>query len=377
MASLGRGGYRSDVVGGAVTVADIRVAQGRLREAMAAYEQGLRVAEQSQPVLRGAADMHVGIADLLRERHDLQGAHRHLLAGTELGEHAGLPKNRHRRLVATARLRQAEGDIGAALDLLDEAEHLYVGDFSPEVRPIAALRARVGLARGGVDDALTWARGRRLSVDDDLSYLREYEHVTFARALVARYTKDHAEVAVHGATGLLGRLLRAAEDGARTGSVIEILIVQALADHARGDLDGALARLRRAVALAEPEGYVRTFADEGPAMSALLDAAVKGSSTEPGARAYVRRLRAAAAGTGDPAPAPRDLLEPLSPRERDVLRLLATDLDGPDIARELVVSLSTVRTHTRNLYAKLGVSSRRAAVHRADDLGLLSRPRRG
>jgi LuxR family maltose regulon positive regulatory protein len=120
------------------------------------------------------------------------------------------------------------------------------------------------------------------------------------------------------------------------------------------------------VTLAEPEGYVRIFVDEGPPMASLLRVAAKQGI----ARTYVRRLLAAVNKTKDGAPASQALIEPLSERELDVLRLLATDLGGPEIARELVVSLNTVRTHTKNIYAKLGVNNRRAAVRRAAELDL-------
>jgi LuxR family maltose regulon positive regulatory protein len=151
------------------------------------------------------------------------------------------------------------------------------------------------------------------------------------------------------------------------GSAIEILVLQALACQAQGDSPAALASLQRALTLAEPEGYVRIFVDHGAPMVELLRVAAKPRGTP----AYVRRLLAAAS----PAARPRDdqpLIEPLSDRELEVLRLLASDLDGPHIARELSVSLPTVRTHTSNVYAKLGVTNRRAAVSRATELGLLA-----
>jgi LuxR family maltose regulon positive regulatory protein len=143
--------------------------------------------------------------------------------------------------------------------------------------------------------------------------------------------------------------------------VIEILILQALAHHAHGSDGAAHAALARALALAEPEGYARTFLDEGPPLAALL------RNLTPPASAYARELLAAFDAPASGAPGKHALIEPLSERELDVLRLLATDLDGPAIARELVVSLSTLRTHTRNIYGKLGVNSRRAAVRRAEE----------
>ncbi len=359
MASLEKAGYLSDVVGCAMAVADIRVAQGRLLAAMSTYEWGLRIATGQGPTaLRGAADMHVGISERLAERNELDAAAAHLVSSGELGEHAGLPRNRYRLRVATARLRQAAGDLTGAADLLDEAERLYTSDFFPDVRPVPAVRARLWLAQGRTDDVIAWAGERGLSVADDLGYLREFEHITLARALLARH-------AVPEATGLLERLLAAAEEGARAGSVIEVLVLLALAHRARGDLSAALAVLQRAVTMAEPEGWVRVFADEGPAMATLLRAVAK-RAIAPG---HVRRLLAAVED-GAGTPVEQDLIEPLSERELDVLRLLGTDLDGPDIARHLGVSLHTVRSHSKHIYTKLGVNNRRAAVRRAGELGL-------
>jgi LuxR family maltose regulon positive regulatory protein len=366
MTSLTTAGYHSDVLGGSLVLADIAIVQGRLGEAMSTYERGLHRAGQAEPPLRGAADMHVGLSQLRCERNDLDGALRHLLASRELGEHAGLPQNRYRWRVAMARIRAAEGHAAAAVGLLDEAERLYVGDFSPEVRPVAALRARLWVAQGRWAEALAWARERGLTVDDQLSYLREFEHVTLARALVARYAADRDERSIDEGTRLLERLLSAAEDGSRAGSALDVLVAQSLAHQARGDLPAALASLDRALALAEPEGYVRIFLDEGAPMAALLRAAARRGAPPD----HLRRLVVAFVGASGGVPAQRALPDPLSAREVDVLRLLGTDLDGPGIARELVVSLNTVRTHTRNIYAKLGVNNRRAAVRRGEELDL-------
>ncbi len=307
--------------------------------------------------------MHVGMSDLLRERGDLDGAHRHLAAAEALGEYAGLPQNRHRRRMVAARLKQSEGDPASAVALLDESERLYTPDFFPEVRPIAAVRARAQLAAGRMADADAWARASGLRLDDELTYLREYDHITLARVLMA-----DADRAAEAST-LLERLLREAERGDRGGSVLELLVLTALAGR-RGRADDALGSLRRAVDLGEPGGYVRVFADEGEPMARLLAALAK----RDGWRPYLRRLHAAAAATaGLNSPSTGDgLIDPLSERELDVLRLLTTDLGGPEISRELTVSLNTLRTHTKNVYAKLGVTSRREAVRRAAELGLIT-----
>jgi LuxR family maltose regulon positive regulatory protein len=345
---LRRAGHISDVLGCSITLADIRITQGHLNDASDTYERALRLASgEAGTVTRGTADMYVGLSQLACERNDLDAAARHLRRSEELGEHTGLPQNPYRWRVALARLREAHGDLDGALDLLDEAQRVYVGDFSPDVRPIPALRARVLVAQGRVGDALRWARDRDLSADDDLSYLREFEHITLAKVLLARHAAGGDETALREAAGLLDRLRAAAADGGRTGNLIEILVLQALAQHAGGDTAAALVPLEQARALGEPEGYVRVFLDAG----ALLNVVAKPRGS-----------------TRAPRPG---LVDPLSERELDVLRLLATDLDGPDIARRLSVSLNTLRTHTKNIYAKLGVNSRRAAVRQASQLNLL------
>jgi LuxR family transcriptional regulator, maltose regulon positive regulatory protein len=366
-AGLRRAGHIADIFGCAVALADIRITQGRLGAAMRTYEQALQGAsEPGGPVLRGTADMYVGMSEVHRERDELRAATQHLLRSQELGEHTGLPQNRYRWRVAMARIRQAEGDLGGALDLLDEAERLYAGDFFPNVQPVPALRARVWVAQGRLGEAFGWAREQDLSAADDLSYLHEFEHITLARMLLARQAEERAGPSVHEAARLLERLLPAAEAGGRTGRVIEILILRALAYQARRDIPAALACLDRAVTLAEPEGYIRVFADEGLPLASLLRAAER-QRTAPN---YVRRLLAAVRENSPDRPAGRALIDPLSERERDVLRLLGTELDGPAIARELMVSLNTVRTHTKNIYAKLAVTNRRAAVRRAAELGV-------
>ena len=194
--------------------------------------------------------------------------------------------------------------------------------------------------------------------------------------LIARSATGQANSGIEQAIELLARLLRAAEDGARTGSAIEILALQALALQARGDVRAALRHLERSLAAAEPEGYVRMFVDEGRAAGPAAESrgdqdGARGTSVGSARRSMQRP------GIDDRAPTGRSaLITPLSDRELDVLRLLGTDLNGPDIARRLFLSLNTIRTHTKSIYAKLAVTNRRAAVRRAHELDLLSRAHR-
>jgi LuxR family maltose regulon positive regulatory protein len=237
--------------------------------------------------------------------------------------------------------------------------------------------------------ALEWVREKGLSADDDLGYLREFEHITLTRILIAQYQNDRMDGSIHAVMRLLDRLLQAAEEGSRMGSVIEILVLQALAHQAQGNITPALLPLERALTLAEPEGYVRIFVDEGKPIAELLTRIeVKDGTLR--VKAYIPKMLSAfdmpkeidpSGSTSErkerssllakQAVSPQPLIEPLSERELEVLRLLRTDLNGPEIARECMVSLSTVRTHTQNIYAKLGVNNRRAAVRRAEELDLL------
>jgi LuxR family maltose regulon positive regulatory protein len=322
--------------------------------------------------VRGTADMHAGMSEVFRERNDLEGARRHLLESQGLGEHAAMPQHPYRWRVAMARLLQAEGGAEEALTLLDEAERLYFSDFFPDVRPPAALRARMWIAMGRLRDARGWAREAGLSPEDELSYLGEFEHITLARLLIAvTKTNSGAEQSMAEAVGLLGRLREAAETGTRTGSVIEILVLEALAAAGGGDGASALVALEQALTAAEPEGYVRLFVDEGHAMKVLLrEASRRGITT-----GYISELLA---GWERPSVRPaktQGLVVALSDRELEVLRLLASELSGPLIARELMVSLNTMRTHTKSIYMKLGVNTRRAAVRRGQELSLLPGPR--
>jgi LuxR family maltose regulon positive regulatory protein len=320
--------------------------------------------------------MHVGMSELYRERNELDTAAEHLQKSKELGDLNGLPKNPYRWRVAMARIRQAQGNLAGAVELLDEAAPLYNADFSPNVRPVAALKTRVWIAQRKLVEALGWAREQGLSAHDDLSYLREFEHITLARFLLAIYKRDHENRLILDAIGLLERLLKAAEEGGRMRSAIEILILQALANQMRDDIPSALVPLEKALALAEPEDYARIFLDEGASMAQLLhEAGVCGIM-----RAYTGRLLAAFKAeqpwdTSDallPTPRPsQSLVEPLSQRELEILRLLQTELSVPEIASELVIAASTVRSHTKSIYSKLDVNNRRAAVKRAAELKLL------
>ena len=330
--------------------------------------------------------MYVGMSDLHREHNDLKTATQLLHTSQTLGELAGLPQNPYRWCAAMARIRVAQGDLDGALDLLDQAERLYDANFSPNVRPIASRKTRVWVSQGRLGEALDWAREQGLSVENELSYLHEFDHITLARVFLACYQRDHSKKYISGVLGLLERLLIAAEERGGKGSVIEILVLQAIAYHTQGDLPAALLPLQRALALAEPEGYIRMFLDEGSSMEQLLaavrrlpEATAREIMPRQGLPTYTDKLLAAfeaekqnSEDTPDlpPASSAQTLIEPLSERELEVLKLLRSELSGPEIAHQLIVSINTFRTHTKNIFIKLGVNDRRAAIRRAEELGL-------
>ena len=369
-------GHLADVLGLCVTLGDLCRAQGQLNKALDTYQDALRLTatEPGRPPLRGTADMHTGISGVMLERYDLAAVAEHLELSGKLGEHNGLPQNAYRWRVVSAGLSQAQGDLDGALDLLDEAITVYNGDYSPNVQPVPAVRARLQLRRGALSDADEWVRGADVAPDDELSYLREYEHVTLARVLLARHQVNDDDTALADSASLLQQLNAASSEAGRVATEIETLILLALAHQAADDVVAAQEALRRAVTTGRSESYVRLFAEEGRPIATLLTALAK-QEKDRDTLSYLRRLAAAATKPVRAiAEEHGELIEPLSERELEVLRLLATDLSGPEIARELHVSLNTMRTHSRNVFRKLQVSSRRAAVRRATDLGLLPRP---
>ena len=215
--SLHAAGRGVDALDGTIVLADIWIAAGRPSRARRLYEEGLQTAiGQGEPYPRATADLHVGLAELDRELDELLSAEAHLETGRVLAERASITENRYRRPVVMAQVYAARGDFDAALRLLDEAEELYRHGFYPDVRPIAAMRARLQIASGDLESAASWAEERGLSVDDEPDYLHEYEHLTLARLLLAEHRATVRSTPVTAVLGLLERLHTAA-DGRRAG----------------------------------------------------------------------------------------------------------------------------------------------------------------
>jgi len=354
--------------------------KGQLRQAARTYREALRIAAgaDGQP-LSVSALVHMGLGDVLREWNDLGEAESHARQAISIFQASGQPIFLPQALALRARVQHARGDTGEALKTLNEARQTaFEQKYVRAEGFVMASQARIWIEVGHLEAADQWAAEAGLSAKDDLSRfpfrtLRN-RYITLARLLAAR---DRSEESL----GLLDRLRAAAEATGRMGGLIEVLVCQAMVQQKLGRLGEAVASLKRALGLGEPEGFVRTFADEGSPMARLLARVMK----EQGARTpytsyavladYVGRLMAALEPELYAAPdkpgAPQPLIDPLSDRELEVLKLLASGMSNREIGERLFVAVNTVKTHVRNIYGKLYVRNRTQATARAQELNLL------
>ena len=367
-------------VASAFAVAELLVGLGRLSEAERTYQDALQLAAQHGPEAEHiTAHHHLGLSMIYRQRGDDTLAAHHLKRAAELGLQTTLVDWLYRWHVAQAQLKEAAGDLETSLALLDEAKRVYIQTLVPDLRPIATLKARIYLKQGRSDKARAWAAERGLSLADEVSYLHEFEHLTLARLEIANPLVN----------ALLARLLQAAEAQKRQGSVLDILLVQALAHEAQGNRPQALAALKGALSLAEPEGYISIFVDEGEPMRMLIadfrySIEKQMSSSAHAQLGYTGKLLeafapsvnkqsttpalAASASVNNPK---SEMVEPLSERELEVLRLVARGLSNREISERLFLAVNTVKGHNQKIFDKLQVQSRTEAVARARELGLL------
>ena len=280
---------------------------------------------------------------------------------------------------ALARLKQAVGDFDEALNLLQKLDNLNL-DWQPapgflkrQIDTLAMdLRLLLGQQRSELKqlfvDVDQWIETGRLDANDRFDYVHESDYAVLAQMLVLSERFDEA-------LPLLDHLAQASDSSGRVGRLIHYLTLKALAHFGREQTEPASATLARALILAEPEGYVRTFVDMGPSLQLLLQqTAVRTLAPD-----YIDRLLAAfpdgprkSVSTGSPKPSTSLLIEPLKKREMDVLRLMAAGLSNREIALELNLAVSTVKWYARQIYGKLGVNKRANAVSRARELNLIS-----
>lgn len=353
-------------------LANMLILQGKFDQASRTLSQAqkLGLGPQGRP-LPFASVTFLALANIAYEQNDLDAARQLLPTAVELAGQWGDTELQAGCLLLQARLSLAEGRRDLAVELLDRADETMRGhpfySLSRTASLVAAHRMRLWILEGDLPAARRWAEQRQLRPDDEPAYARESEYIGLAWLLAAQ--PDSARAAL----SLLARIRRNAESGGRIGNVIEVLAIQSLALQTQGSTSQALDALGEALALAEPCGYIRIFADLGPAMAALLaKAASRRIAPE-----YAAKLLAASGQeeserwVAKPPPAPDALVEPLTERERQTLRLLAAGLSNREIADELIVSVDTVKTHLRGLYGKLGAHNRAQAILRARELNLL------
>jgi len=366
-----------------VILGNIQMALGSLHRAKATYLQALDIAraqtagidgtigDQPNQIVPGNINLYVGLAELHRQQGDLSTATAYLETGITLSKQTAFRSSAYRLSVVMARIKLAQGDLKEALILLDQAERELVPGPMPDGKPIDAIRGHIWLLQGRLDDALAWFQRRGIDATDTPTYQTESEYMTLARVLIAYYQTHRDNQAIHDAMTLLYRLLQLAEDEARTGSVIEALILLSVVHQAKGEDTAALEILERAIILAEPEGFMQVFLNEGDAIGSVLSRCLS-LGIQP---AYVTTLLQAINPQEDEDSSDVDpnqlLIEPLSNRELDVLQLMAQGHTNKAIADELVIAVSTVKKHVNNIFGKLTVSSRTQAVTRARDLNIL------
>ena len=356
-------------LGGKYVMAELKVAQGDLEGAAQIYRRSLdQLAEREEPLLWASANLHRGLSLIFFEQNDMEAFEQQFEHNKLLNKQAGIGDAASPFLVVQAKLKRAQGDIEHAIELLDKAQAAYSRGRMPDIAPIGALKSRILITNGQLTKADQWANEQSLTVGDDLSYMREYDHLTFARLLIARFRQDKTPSNLSDAQTLLTRLLAAAESGGRLGSVIECLVLQALANALHKNEPAWEAPLRRALTLAQPQGYVRLFVNEGEPIFQLLQQV---ALEKPNQRAYCDKLLAAFGVQSNKDVKSQRLVDPLSDRELEILRLIGAGLKNKEIAKQLVISLNTVLYHTKNIYGKLGVNKRTLAVIKATELGLI------
>ncbi len=372
-------------------LAQAHIELGHLRQAVELCRQTLAWG-QAQPLPPAAGGVHVALGALLYEQNELDEAGRHLAEGLTLGEQAGDLAIVALGQLALTRVKQAQGDWTGALRLIRKTEQLARQyNSSYWAAQAAAGQTCLWLAQGQLEPARQWAERQEITPGAASDYLQEAEALTLARVWLAqaRQGQSRPDEFIAAALSLLQPLQQAAQTGGRTGRVLQTLVLQALAGQLQGNLGGAVSALEQALRLAEPEGYVRLFVDEGEPMRRLLER-MKAREAGGGMKEYIDKLLVAfekdtterrevtdkknlhpSYPKGAMSLILQPLVEPLSERELEILRLIAAGMSNTQIAEKIVVTVGTVKWHLNNIYSKLAVRSRTQAIAAARELRLL------
>jgi LuxR family maltose regulon positive regulatory protein len=274
--------------------------------------------------------------------------------------------------ILLARILQARGDADGANMLLQTAIKSYQMNPTQWVRmAVTACQVQLWLAQQEFDAAYRWAQENSLIAEVELNPINVFEHISLARVLVTQGRAEPDGKTWAKSLELTNRLALSAESAGRRGHLIELLILKALALDAQGNLDQALSCLERALVLAEPQGFIRIFLDNGSPVIHLLKEAARRNIAADYAVKLLNLIETDDRPDGPDYSRSPLLVDPLSDRELEVLHLIAQDLSYQEIAEQIMVSLNTVRTHVKNIYSKLMVHKRSEAVAKARELNLL------
>ncbi len=356
-------------------MAELKRMQGQDRHAFSLYQQLLQLTAEKEPLALSpiAGLAHTEVGHLLYEWNDLAGAEAHLRQGIKLGNQGAGFRPLMLGYIGLFWVRLAQENFDEAAAIIQQVEQLTAKMGADHLAEMTThMWADLWLARRDFEALAQWIQASKLTVEDEFDNRSVFTYTVFAQVLLAQ-----GELSA--ATSLLARLLVFWESVKQTHKVIEILALQALTFQAQQNLDQALATLQRALILAEPEGYIRTFIDNGPPMAALLKR-IKAEGG--GMKAYIHKLlttfeqdegekRKGEKEKLHPSVLiPQPLIDPLTKRELEVLQLLTTGLSGSEIADKLVIARTTLKSHLRNIYNKLGVGSRAQAIVKAKELNL-------
>ncbi|CAA6819955.1 MAG: Transcriptional activator of maltose regulon, MalT [uncultured Thiotrichaceae bacterium] len=364
-----KGEDTSGTISTAYLLANILIAQGKRKKAGHWCHKALSDIEALSFSPQGTADIYVTLAVLALGKYDIDTAHEYLETANKLGDEAKLLESAHHWFIAQALLESQKGNYQQAEDLLVEAQTVKIPSPSPDFAPIEAWQARLDLIQGRLNDALRWASSSGLSTEDEAVFALEFSHLTLIRVLIAQLREHHASKEMHHAQQFIQRLLAAATEQNRDGSLFEIHLLKALLQHTAGNEKAALHALQLAISLPDADRQAFRLKSEDRYSTEWFKTALGQIDTPE----WINQLLKRSDQKKPPARQAQShvkLVEALSDREREVLRMLHSELTGPEIADQLFVSLNTLRTHTKNIYSKLAVSNRRAAVRRSNELGL-------
>ncbi|QVK20397.1 helix-turn-helix transcriptional regulator [Mycoplasmatota bacterium] len=359
----------------AVVLAPIRIEQGKLNQALRIYEKSLHSALEEDKIYQiPIASFYLGIGNIKLLKGDLIGAEEFLKRSMEKGENAALPNWRYNWYLLKARIMENQGKLDESLDLLNEAESYYYRNPIPNIVPLGALKTRVFIKQGKIYEALDWVKENHLTIEDELSYLREFEHITLVRVLIAKFSYFNNKKLLGDAKLLIERLLVEVREGNRIGHIIELHILKAFVYELSGDLELALESLKVAIKLAEPEEFFLVFINDGMQLHRLLlesDIYIISPDYVSKLLTEIEKIRDTNESRLASSKSYSKIIVPLSKRELEILKLIADGLSNHDISDRLFLALSTIKNYNQNLFGKLQVKSRTEAIKRARELGLL------